>query len=373
MKLALIGSNLTAWPLLQELQRSVDIDLAASAISGPLLDQCAGRISLQLAATAEDAILQRDLQLVVLALDDCDEILRLTRAAVQADRHVAVCLPLLTASAALVFELQLIADEAQTAVLPIPPRWRLKDLPPNAFHLGLVAADIRQLLLELSFGDGSPEQLSEATRTGLDVLSAAGLRYSQVTCLDATAPGGLMLSRLITLAAQSDAESPLPPATLQLRPDASGTGTLRAVLNSGAAVEYPLLPADADVHVARLRWLMKDRSRSTPLLEATSTTLELCEAAAKSLRRRRTVDVHFDAGTERSVFKSQMTAMGCGVLTWLMFSMIVLLVAGQLFDLPDGFWRFARILWIAPVVLFLVAQFLLPLTRDRSGANRKRR
>jgi hypothetical protein len=56
-----------------------------------------------------------------------------------------------------------------------------------------------------------------------------------------------------------------------------------------------------------------------------------------------------------------------------MFSMIVLLVAGQLFDLPDGFWRFARILWIAPVVLFLVAQFLLPLTRDRSGANRKRR
>ncbi|MEY2725764.1 MAG: hypothetical protein RLZZ458_1631 [Planctomycetota bacterium] len=373
MKLALIGSNLNALPLLQELQRCADIELTASAISGPLLDQCAGRIPLQLAATSEDALLQRDLQLVLLALDDCDEILRLTRAAVQADRHVAVCLPLLTASAALVFELQLIADEAQTAVLPIVPRWQLRDLPPTALQLGLVPGEIRQLLLELSFGDATPEQLTEATRTGLDLLSAAGFRYSQVTCLDAAAPGGLLLSRLITLGAQADAESPLPPATLQLRPESGGTGMLRAVLNSGSVVEYPLVSGEADVYFPRLRWFMEDRARAAPLLEAASTTLELCEAAAKSVRRRRTVDVHFDAGTERSVFKSQMTAMGCGVLTWLMFSMVVLLMAGQLFDLPDWFWRAARVLWIAPVVLFLAAQFLLPLARDRSGPGRKRR
>ena len=373
MRFALIGSSVSVWPLLEELQGSGEAALVGSAISGPLLQVAAGRISLRQTDSVEDALLLPNIDTVILSVDDPEEILRLTRAAVQAERHVVVMLPLQTASPALVFELQLIADECRAAVVPVAGRWLISDLSASALDLGLSRTDVRQLLLELNFVGDSAESLANATRTGLDVLSASGFRYSQVTCLDSAAPGGILLSRLITLGTQPEAEFPLPPATLTLRPGDPSGGTLRAVLSTGETRDFSLGVAGSVPLLPRIRWFCEDRSRCQPWLDACSMTLELAEAAGKSLRRRRTVDVHFDAGTERSVFKSQMTAMGCGVLTWLMFSAVALLIAGQLLDLPDWFWQVARILWLAPVVLYLAAQALLPLARDRSGPPRGRR
>ncbi|MFM7059170.1 MAG: hypothetical protein ACKO2P_19840 [Planctomycetota bacterium] len=366
----MIGSSVSAWPLLQELHSEPGAALAGCAISGPLLDLAAGRIPLRFMATPEDALMQQQLDVVVLALDDMEEILRLAQVAVQAEQHVVVVVPVLGVSPSLLFDLQLIADESRAAVIPIADRWLLTDLPPASLDLALPASDVRQLLLELNFDAESEESLARATRTGLDVLSASGFRYSQVTCLDSAAPGGILLSRLITLGTQPEAELPLPPATLTLRPGASAGATLRALLSTGEVREFSLGTAESQQVLPRIRWFCEDLSRCQPWLDRCSETLELAEAATKSLRRRRTVDVHFDAGTERSVFKSLMTAMGCGVLTWLLFSMVALLIVGQLLDLPDWFWQTARILWFTPVLLFLVAQFLLPLARDRSGPPR---
>jgi hypothetical protein len=101
-------------------------------------------------------------------------------------------------------------------------------------------------------------------------------------------------------------------------------------------------------------------------MDAFSVTLELAEAVSKSLRRRRTVDVHFDSGSEKGVFKSQMTAIGCGILTFMMFGMVAYLILAQLVELPNIVLHVLRILWIAPLVLFLIAQTLLPLARERS-------
>ncbi len=61
-----------------------------------------------------------------------------------------------------------------------------------------------------------------------------------------------------------------------------------------------------------------------------------------------------------------MTAIGCGVLTYMMFGMVAYLIVAQLMDLPNWALHLGRILWIAPLVLFIVAQFLLPLTRERT-------
>ena len=95
--------------------------------------------------------------------------------------------------------------------------------------------------------------------------------------------------------------------------------------------------------------------------------IELAEAVEKSLRRRRTVDVHFDSGSERGVFKSQMTAIGCGVLMFMMFGMIAYLIVAQLKDLPKWALHIARLLWITPLVIFLIAQALLPVARSRAS------
>ena len=54
----------------------------------------------------------------------------------------------------------------------------------------------------------------------------------------------------------------------------------------------------------------------------------------------------------------------------MMLGMVAYLIVAQLMDLPDWALHLGRILWVAPLVLFLVAQFLLPLTRERaSGKN----
>jgi hypothetical protein len=61
-----------------------------------------------------------------------------------------------------------------------------------------------------------------------------------------------------------------------------------------------------------------------------------------------------------------MTTMCCGILTFMMFGMVAYLILAQLVDLPNIVLHILRILWIAPLVLFLIAQTLLPLARDRS-------
>jgi cytochrome c-type biogenesis protein CcmH/NrfF len=51
-----------------------------------------------------------------------------------------------------------------------------------------------------------------------------------------------------------------------------------------------------------------------------------------------------------------------------MLGMIGYLLLGQLLKPPSAVMKVMRALWIAPVVIFLVAQFLLPLARRRKQA-----
>ncbi|MGH7128639.1 MAG: 4-hydroxythreonine-4-phosphate dehydrogenase PdxA, partial [Planctomycetaceae bacterium] len=59
--------------------------------------------------------------------------------------------------------------------------------------------------------------------------------------------------------------------------------------------------------------------------------VEILDAARQSLRRRRTIDLHFETASERSQFKTQMTALGCGVLALTLLAVVVVLIAGALF------------------------------------------
>jgi hypothetical protein len=62
---------------------------------------------------------------------------------------------------------------------------------------------------------------------------------------------------------------------------------------------------------------------------------EIVDATHQSLRRRRTIDLHFETTSERSLFKTQMTAIGCALLSVTFFAVLFLLVAATLFD-PRG-------------------------------------
>ncbi len=59
---------------------------------------------------------------------------------------------------------------------------------------------------------------------------------------------------------------------------------------------------------------------------------EVLDAVRRFLARRRTIDLHFETTSERSLFKTQMTAIGCGVLMLTLFAVVALLFLGSVLD-----------------------------------------
>ena len=59
---------------------------------------------------------------------------------------------------------------------------------------------------------------------------------------------------------------------------------------------------------------------------------EVLDAVRRSLARRRTIDLHFETTSERSLFKTQMTAIGCGVLLLTLFAFVGVLFLGSVLD-----------------------------------------
>lgn len=371
MKFAVVGQLTNLLPLLRQIHASADHQLTAAHLSGLLASALADtRIPIRRESTAEDTFLTQDVDAVVIAVDNVDQALQLVRSALQADRHVVVYAPP-DASTAFGFELHLLFDDAQRSVIPMAGRMRFRDLPNGQLRLTTSpAADpaaVQQLDLELALPTNDRSLLRELQLQALDAVAATGLRYTQITALDATAPDGTFLSRRLTLGASATSEDALPPAMVTIRLRSSGaTPAVLQLTNTDDSVHQFELDPDPSL-LSRITYLCQSRDRCVPWLEAFSSSLELADAAEKSIRRRRTVDVYFDSGSERSVFKSYMTAIGCGVLMWMMLGMVGFLVIAKVANLPPAVLKIARVLWIAPVVIFLFVQFLLPITRSRGA------
>ena len=93
--------------------------------------------------------------------------------------------------------------------------------------------------------------------------------------------------------------------------------------------------------------------------------MELVEATQQSIRRRRTVDLYFDMTSERSQFKTQMAALGCGVLMLTLFLLVVVLMLGQMLS-PEAM-KWARVLAFTPLFVFLALQILIVLARPSAS------
>lgn len=62
---------------------------------------------------------------------------------------------------------------------------------------------------------------------------------------------------------------------------------------------------------------------------------EIGAAAERSVQKKRTISIQYEDASERSQFKSQMTAIGCGALLWAMFGTITMLIVGASVDPRD--------------------------------------
>ena len=377
MKISVIGDQAAALPLMRQIYASDQHELGACWLHGTLANLAANAgIPIELESAPENAFLASDVTVAVLALNDCEQILSLARSASQSDRHVVVFVPP-TASTAFSFELHLLLDESAGSIIPVTGRMNLPDLPFDSHVLNTDGASLPdsmlQLAIETNIRTDDPTSLRASTIRLLDIPGSLGLRYSQLTAIDAVAPDGALISRLITLGASATSEEKLPPATITFHAgnipmdQSPGKALSSAYIQMVNGTRKEIAIHDDPNILPRIDWLCADRTRCAEWMESFSTAMELNDAVDKSLRRRRTVDVYFDSGSERGVFKSQMTAIGCAVLTWTLFGMVGFLAIAQVADLPPTALYIGRALWILPVALFLIAQFLLPLTRDRSS------
>ncbi len=396
MKFSIVGNMVAAMPLIRQIQAASDHQLGPCCLTGALADSvAASSIPLLLEASPENAFFSSGVDVLVLAIDDTEETLRLARSASQSDRHLVVFPPVVV-STAFGFELHLLLDESSFQIMPVTGRMRLRDLPASEWELPadirVPVRDIQQVTMEIQVTSDDITVLQQQQQLqALDCVGALGLKYSQITALDSTAVNGSLISRLLTLGASPTSEQTLPPTTITVKAVPSAGTVLRS--NEGGMTDRIERPADRNQTQCRmsLKTIRLDGNTNSfevlddpPLLprivqmcasrelchqsmQSFATALEMADAVGKSLRRRRTVDVYFDSGSERGVFKSQMTAIGCGVLTWTLLGMMGFLVLAKVTSLSSTSLYIARILWIVPVVLFLLAQLLLPLTRDRTS------
>jgi hypothetical protein len=95
--------------------------------------------------------------------------------------------------------------------------------------------------------------------------------------------------------------------------------------------------------------------------------VELVAATRESLRRRRTIDVLFEAPSERNLFKSHMTAAGCGLLLVTPVLVVLYLLVAAAFPLPEWLKIVLVTLVFAPFGLFLLLQALVWITRPSAA------
>jgi len=100
---------------------------------------------------------------------------------------------------------------------------------------------------------------------------------------------------------------------------------------------------------------------------------ETLDATHRSVTRRRTIELHFESMSERAIFKTQMTAIGCSVLMATLVLVLVYLAIASTVPLPTAILNLLRGLVFAPLGLFLLLQLLYPLTRPTEAEGRTSR
>ena len=96
-----------------------------------------------------------------------------------------------------------------------------------------------------------------------------------------------------------------------------------------------------------------DREPAPGLNDGTR-AMEVAEAAARSLRKGRTIDLHYEEISELGTFKSVMTSIGCGLI---LLTMVLMFVAAASHGL--GFEQGVYVAWIIPPLLVGFALFQL--------------
>ncbi|MBW3538963.1 MAG: hypothetical protein KY476_01710 [Planctomycetes bacterium] len=356
MRFALLGDDPAALPLVRALADDERHRLVCAAHCGTLqAELMTAAPAVRIASSWEELLQVEKLDAVIVAGAE-DEMLTGARQLAAAGRPLLV-VPHPQQGTGFAYELTLVRDDAHVALVPafVEPLHPLVAALRDELH----REGTRPLHVAIERELASPERegpplLREADvlrRLLFDTALARSLfgEYSQVTALlSGRTENGLLSAATVSLAGEHAPETSW---TLK-----STTGAPRWVLRvtseSGVrtltggddAVAWTLDPTHSEAHGLQPVGLARLHSRLlegfadavagaaiSPDWTDYTRSLEIVEAAGRSVARRRTVDLHFEQTSERSQFKTQMTALGCGLLCVTLFAVVALLMVGAMF------------------------------------------
>ena len=404
MNFALLGDDLRTVSLVRAVLESGNHTLRCTALAPRCHQELRSAFpGLRAAAGWEELLADVTVDVVIVSSDD-EQVLAAARQLLTAGKSLAM-LPAPGQSSALMYELTLIQADAGMHLIPLLPLRGHPQVQELRRLIGLRAfGAVHHLQLERrlvpSSGTSllSTEQLSRCLLEDIDLLRALGGDYDPLSASrSGDSARGVSLAS-VTLsgdgcpqavwsatAAQGDASWALVLAGDRATARLSGTPEHHEFRLETTLPDGPKTPAgDSDDQRSRHRSESNasDLDRADPgpwLLDCIEDTwtgragapgwtdmtraFELLDAVDRSVRRRRTIDLHFEVPSERSVFKTQMTAAGCCLLMLTLFATVVYLLLGAMFDLGDTAMQIARALIFLPLGVFLVLQVLLFLTR----------
>jgi predicted dehydrogenase len=392
MNFALLGHDPAVLPLLSAIAAHPDHALTHAALAGPLQDDVTRiRPGVRLSRNWDELLLVEKLDAVLVA-GYAEDTLEGARQLAANGRPLLI-VPDVRQGLDWVYQLTLVRDDTRVLLLPLffqqfaPTVQRARDW---------IAQGRLGTLLHLQFereqppGDGSAgppllarDEIDRELLLDVDLLRTLGGDYDQVTAVHTGTVGSRVSLATVTLAGRN-----LPEASWTLRavPERQrwllrATGVIgQLALVSDDARSEPQLIIDGvpdDAHAASsaggelLSWIERafDGETVRPNWTDLTRAFEIVDAAHRSLARRRTIELHFETTSERSLFKTQMAAAGCGVLLFTFFAVVVLLIAGAVFDIGHQAMRIARVLIFLPLFLFLALQALLWIARPSIAAS----
>jgi hypothetical protein len=239
---------------------------------------------------------------------------------------------------------------------------------------GLTHVELTRLISVTGLASREVDQRVAAVQLDdLDLLSWLGVRGKRITALSTARPEPTHRRLTVTLqadqgpaglwnlettqAATSTTTLALETTLGRITLEQSPTGAWRFRVDSvrpADLAEPGSYPAQPDHHTS---W------------EAAVHIFEWVDAIGRSLERRRAIELESEPLSERTIFKTQMAALGCGVLMATLVLGVGYLFLAELVPLPGWLLHLIRGLVFAPLFLFLLAQLLLPLSRGRPRAS----
>ena len=416
MRLALLCDDPAIIPCLDAITagsaHEVVVAVNVSSLGAELLR---GRSGIRIAERWEDLLVARDIDAIVVGGHDPVALEAIKQLA--AAGHAIVFLPEAAQGSTFLYELSLIRDDNRVKLFPA--LWHRHDPALVRLHAllrdgSLGAVKFIQFDRAYCWPPGMPLKqtiVDQVLLPDLDLLRWLGGDYDQATALRTGAVNDELLMQTVTLAGRV-----LPEATWHMQTTAGPSvsvltvhaerGQIVAKLEaSSGSTEWTLTESDGTkvvgnrVAAAREQLdeietlLPQDDSRGEwPALVKVFETLD---ATHRSVKRRRTIDLHFEPMSERAAFKTQMIAMGCGVLTATLLLMLAYLAVASFVPSekdelmqwlqssnaplgstpPPSNWRhartalaYARLLVFTPLAIFLVLQLLYPLSRPTTTA-----